>query len=91
MNIGLLNFLRAEEIRLSRLEIFCEAAQLNFRAASEGIAEICNRFLIAPDEVQRRFIYSKNHNINTPLDHPMFWDLAAYEEMKKFKTADSHF
>jgi hypothetical protein len=89
MNIGLSNFLKNEEVRLCRLKIFCEAAQLNFRAASEGIAEICNRYLISPDEVQRRFIYSKNHNINTPIGHPMFWDLAAWEEERKFRTADS--
>ncbi len=87
--MGLLNLLKNEEVRLCRLKIFCEAAQLNFRAASEEIAEICNGYLISSDEVQRRFIYSKNHNINTPLEHPMFWDLAAWEEERRFRAADS--
>jgi len=89
MNIGLLNFLKNEEVRLCRLEIFCKAAQLNFRAASEEIAEVCNNSNLSPDEVQNRFIYRVNHCLDVPIGHPMFWDLAAWEEERKFRTADS--
>jgi hypothetical protein len=27
--------------------------------------------------------------LDVPIGHPMFWDLAAWEEERKFRTADS--
>lgn len=92
MNSCFLNFFRAEENRLSRLKAFCDAHFLVFREWSEKIAEISNDSLVSPDEIQNRFFYCKTHDIDIHLEHPMFWDLAAYEEMKRFKTKspDSH-
>lgn len=92
MNIGLLNYPRAEENRLSRLKAFCDAHFLVFREWSEKIAEISNNSLVSSDEIQNRFFYCKTHDIDIHLEHPMFWDLAAWEEIKKFKiqSPDSH-
>lgn len=85
MTPGLLNYFRAEEYRLARLKIFCAAHSLVFKEWREKIAEICNNYLLNPEEVQRRFMYCKNSNIDIPLEHPIFWDWAEWEIIKRNK------
>lgn len=72
------NYLAAEEARLARLKIFCDAHLLNFHAAKETIAEVCNNhssncYILDAEEVQRRFVYAKNHNLNIDLGQEYFW------------------
>lgn len=75
------DYLAAEENRLARLKIFCDAHCTNFYAAKETIAEVCNNhssscYILDAEEVQRRFMYAKNHNLNIDLDQEYFWVLA---------------
>jgi len=78
-----LQFISAEENRLARLKIFCDAAQINFPAAKEEIAKACNNaqsegFYLSPQEIQDRYIYYKNHDINCSLGEPYFWELVNF-------------
>lgn len=71
------NHFAAEENRLARLKIFCEAAQLNFYAAKEEIAKACNDcfakgFCLPPEEAQRRFFARENSDLDLALDDPWF-------------------
>lgn len=80
-------YLAAEENRLARLKIFCDAAQINFPAAKEEIAKVCNDiqsedFCLSPQEIQDRFVYCKNHDISCYLGEPNFWDLVGFINKK---------
>jgi len=91
MNAGLLNYLRAEENRLARLKVFCDAHLLNFYAAQEEIAEVRNNhsstcYIMDANEAQMRFIYVKTHGLDIDLGQEYFWVLADYILEKRNKS-----
>lgn len=82
--LPLINLLRAEEDRLARLKIFCEAHQINFSSAKEEIAKVCNDYGFWPNEIQERFFAAKNFGFYGEIDLrcPWFWDLVYYRRNK---------
>ena len=80
--------LSAEDKRLARLKIFCEAIGFNFFAAKEIVAKVVNDSAysvqyFSPQEIQDRFIYCKNHDISCYLGEPNFWDFVRFIDSKK--------
>lgn len=80
--LPLINLLRAEEDRLARLKIFCDAHQINFYSAKEEIAEACNDYGFWPNEIQERFFAARNFGFYGEIDLwcPWFWDLVYYKQ-----------